>query len=70
MSGEKDSSNQVKTVVKENSAAGAVYGIGLIGAIAYALLHVDSFWDLVVGLLVAFFWPAVLVYKALELFGF
>lgn len=60
----------VKTVVQDNSAAGAVYGMGVVGAIVYAFLHIDSFWNLIVNIIVALFWPAVLVYKALEFFGF
>jgi hypothetical protein len=45
-------------------AGGAVYGIGLIGALVYFLQHATSFGDGVFGVLKAIVWPALLVYKA------
>jgi hypothetical protein len=45
-----------------------VYGIGLIGAIIFYISHAGSFMDGVVGILKAFVWPAILVYRALEMF--
>jgi len=46
---------------------GAVYGLGLIGALVYYIQHADSFWVGVVGVAKALIWPAMLVYKLLGL---
>lgn len=48
---------------------GAVYGIGLIGAIVYYVQHAASFGEGVVGVLKAFAWPALLVHKALTMWS-
>jgi hypothetical protein len=53
--------------MKQHASSGAVYGTGVIGALVYFLMHAHSFQTVVVGIIEAFFWPAVLVYKALEL---
>ena len=41
---------------------GAVYGIGLVGALIYFIHTATSFWDGVVGVLQALVWPAYFVY--------
>ncbi len=46
--------------------AGAVYGLGFIGAAVYFIGHADSFWIGVLGFLKAIVWPAFLVYQAFE----
>ena len=51
---------------KQNSAAGgAVYGLGLIGAMVYYIQHADSFTAGVIGFLKAIVWPAMMVYRLL-----
>lgn len=55
--------------MKHNAGSGALYGIGIFGALVYFLQHSGSFGEGVVGIIYAIFWPAVLVYKALELLG-
>jgi len=52
-----------------HAGAGAVYGLGLIGAAIYYIQNAPTFWDGVVGLLKALVWPAYLVYKLLESFN-
>lgn len=54
--------------MKNNAGGGALYGIGVIGALVYFLQTATSFLDGVVGIIYAIFWPAVVVYKVLELF--
>ena len=51
----------------KHAGSGAVYGLGFIGAVIYFLQHAATFWDGVVGLGKAIFWPALLVYRLLEL---
>ncbi|WP_027344947.1 hypothetical protein [Hamadaea tsunoensis] len=45
---------------------GAVYGLGLIGALIYYIQQADGFWSGVVGVLKALVWPAFLVYEAFK----
>ncbi|MDD5692915.1 MAG: hypothetical protein WC437_02635 [Patescibacteria group bacterium] len=49
-----------------NAGAGAVYGLGLIGAAVYYIQTATTFWDGVVGLLKALVWPAFMVYELLK----
>jgi hypothetical protein len=49
-----------------NGAAGAVYGIGFIGAAIYFISHAATFWLGVLGFLKAIVWPAILVYGLLN----
>jgi hypothetical protein len=42
----------------------AVYGLGLIGALVYYIQAADSFWEGLLGIVQANFWPAFLVYEA------
>jgi hypothetical protein len=46
---------------------GALYGLGIIGALFYFLQNAHSFAEAVVGILKALVWPALLIYKALQL---
>lgn len=48
----------------------AVYGLGLIGALVYYFQHADTFGQFVFGFIKALIWPAILVYKALQLLNF
>lgn len=57
---------------KENyrgASSGAVYGLGLIGALIYFILHATSFWMGVIGILKAIVWPAILAYEAFKHLG-
>lgn len=57
-----------KKVINRGGAPGAVYGLGLIGALVYFIQHATSFWDGVFGVLKSLVWPALLAYKSLEFF--
>lgn len=54
--------------MKGNASGGLVYCIGFIGAAIFYLGHSESFWMGVLGFLKALVWPAMIVYKTLELF--
>jgi len=60
---------------KENSKhdmsglAGAVYGLGFIGAAVYYISHATGFGMGVIGFLKAIVWPAFLVYELLGFLG-
>lgn len=60
-------SEKVK-VVKEGGA-GAVYGLGIIGALVYFIQAADGFWMGVLGILKALVWPAFFVYELLKSVG-
>lgn len=49
-------------------SGGAIYGLGMLGALVYFVQHAASFGEGVLGIILSFFWPGVFVYKALELF--
>lgn len=55
----------MKTGVRQQSASGAVYCLGLVGAAVYFIGNAESFWMGVLGFLKALVWPAMLVYHAL-----
>jgi hypothetical protein len=45
----------------------AVYGLGFIGAAIYFIQMATTFGEGVVGILKAIVWPAILVYKVLQI---
>jgi hypothetical protein len=47
--------------------SGGLYGLAFIGALIYYLQHATTVWAGIVGVFKALFWPAVLMYKVLEL---
>ncbi len=53
--------------MKNNAGTGAIYGIGVIGALIYYLQHATTFVAGIIGLIKAIFWPGVILYKVLEL---
>lgn len=57
-------------IIKEHSGTGggAVYGLGLIGALVYYWQNAAGFGAVVLGLLKALVWPALVVYRVLDYF--
>ena len=49
-----------------NSAGGAIYGLGLIVALFYFLQHATTFGLVIFGILKSIVWPAFLIFKLLE----
>lgn len=45
---------------------GAVYGMGVIGALFYYWESASTFWLFALGLFKSVFWPAFLVFEALK----
>jgi hypothetical protein len=56
----------MKKDVQCGAPAGAVYGLGFIGAAIYFISQATSFWIGVLGFLKAIVWPAFLVYEAFK----
>lgn len=51
----------------DNGLYGGIYGMAFLGAAYYYIVHATTFWVGALGVLKAIFWPAVLMYKVLEL---
>ena len=56
----------MKKEIQGSAPAGAVYGMGLIGAAVYFICQATTFWMGVLGILKAIVWPAFLVYQAFK----
>lgn len=50
-----------------NNIFGAIYFLTIIGAAVYFIKTAVSFWGGVLGILKAMVWPAIVIYKVLEL---
>ena len=48
------------------AGAGAVYGLGIFGAIIYYIQTATGFFDGLIGFIKAFFWPGFMVYELLK----
>lgn len=48
-------------------SSGAVYGLGFLGALVYYIQHATTLSLALLGLIKAIIWPAMFVYKAIEL---
>jgi len=59
----------MKKDIKGNAPAGAVYGLGFIGAAIYFISSACTFWMGVIGFLKAIVWPVFLVYEAFKSLG-
>ncbi len=55
---------QKKTIM--DNSWGGIYGLAFIGALVYFIQHATTFWDGVLGIGKAIFWPAMLIYKLFE----
>jgi len=53
--------------MNNNAGAGAVYGLGLIGALVYYIQQANSLGEGLLGFLKALVWPALLIHKVLGL---
>jgi hypothetical protein len=50
-----------------HATGGGIYFLAFVGALVYYLQYATSFMDGVIGFLKSLVWPAILVYKLLEL---
>jgi hypothetical protein len=46
------------------AGSGAIYGLGIFGALVYYWQEAERAWEYVYAVLQAFFWPAYMVYSA------
>ena len=57
---------RARTPAVSRPGGGAVFGLGLIGAVVYFWQQASTFWEHIIGLLKALVWPAFLVYYLLD----
>lgn len=50
-----------------NGVSSGIYGLAFVGAVVYFIQHATTFWEGVLGLIKAVVWPAMIMYKVLEL---
>jgi hypothetical protein len=50
-----------------HQSSGAIYGLGIIGALFYFLQNATTFWLVLVGIFKSIFWPAFVLFKVLTL---
>lgn len=53
----------------KSGPAGAVYGLGFIGAAIYFISTAAGFWNGVLGFLKALVWPVFFVYELFKFLG-
>jgi hypothetical protein len=56
----------MKKVMRDQGIYGGIYGMGFIGALIYFIQHATTFWEGVLGIIKALFWPAMLIHKLFE----
>ncbi len=57
---------KVNIVNNYGDGGGAVYGLGVVGALFYFLQQAQNATDVLWGILMAILWPAFVVYKLLS----
>jgi hypothetical protein len=55
-----------RTIIKMDNSWGGVYGLAFLGALVYYVQHATTFWEGVVGIFKAIFWPGFLSYRVFE----
>jgi hypothetical protein len=56
-------------VIQQSGPAGAVYGLGFIGALIYNITTASNIGAGIIGFLKAIVWPAFLVYHLMQHLG-
>ncbi len=51
--------------MKDCGGSSAVYGLGFVGAAVYYIQHANNVGDVILGVLKAVVWPALLIHRAL-----
>jgi hypothetical protein len=51
------------------AGGGAIYGLGIFGALVYFWQQADAFWAYVLAIVQGLFWPAFMVYEVFRALG-
>jgi hypothetical protein len=63
----KDKKRYTPVIVRKGNQMSGLYGLGFIGALIYFLhYHSGTFWLVILAILKAFVWPALLVYHLFQ----
>ncbi len=62
------SENNFVKINKRDGSLGFVLFMTFVGAAVYFVSQVDGFWNILVALLKAAVWPAILIYNVLQNF--
>ena len=60
----------MKNKYRGGGVSSAIYGLGFVGALVYYIQHATTFLAGVIGFFKALVWPALLIYKVLEILKF
>jgi hypothetical protein len=60
-----DKKTTIKNRCSSCSSSGAIYGLGIFGALFYFLQGANTFTLIVVGIFKSIFWPAFVLFKIL-----
>lgn len=55
--------------IHRGQVGGGIYCFAMIGAAVYFIERADTFWMGVLGILKAIIWPALVIYKVLNILG-
>jgi len=64
----KNETNLIKIDRKKDGAIGGTMFAAFVGAAVYFVNQVDGFWNIILAVLKAIVWPAILVYNILQSF--
>jgi hypothetical protein len=51
------------------AGGGAIYGLGIFGALVYFWQQADMFWEYLLAVVKGLFWPAFMVYEVFSALG-
>jgi hypothetical protein len=51
------------------AGGGAIYGLGIFGALVYFWQQADTFWEYLLAVFQGLFWPAFMVYEVFKALG-
>jgi hypothetical protein len=51
------------------AGGGAIYGLGIFGALVYFWQQADTFWEYLLAVFRGLFWPAFMVYEVFKALG-
>ena len=51
------------------AGGGAIYGLGIFGALVYFWQQADTFWEYLLSVFQGLFWPAFMIYEVFAALG-
>lgn len=63
------SAKTTEVINKGGGPLGFVFFVAWVGALVYFVQNSVGFWGFIVGILQSFVWPAIVLYKVLQILG-